>query len=199
MKIEVSTLVGCFGQAVRKNGDSQVQGHHRLLFFPSSSAEQWSPPVPLLLLRHHRYHRHHCLSRRQCFQYSHSLRPRLPSSTSHLPSSTSLFLFSPFHSNIYVARITPVTYQLRSYLGPVSTMGVKGEFWSSIDLPASLKIQLACIWIQCHFIRFFVHVFLSYLFCVKNHSYNIYFLLLRRIIYSINIFSCFFIVFRILK
>lgn len=122
----------------------------------------------------------------------------LPPPTFHLPLLSSL-LFSPFHSNIYVARITPVTYQLRSYLGPVSTMGVKGEFWSSIDLPASLKIQLACIWTQCHFIRFFVHVFLSYLFCVKNHSYNIYFLLLRRIIYSINIFSCFFIVFRILK
>lgn len=93
---------------------------------------------------------------------------------SHLPlPPLSSLLFSPFHRDIYVARITPVTYQLRSCIGPASTMGVKGEFWSSIDLPASLKIQLAGIWTQCYFIRyFFVHVFFSciyvFILCKKN-------------------------------
>lgn len=173
MKIEVSTLVGCFGQAVRKNGDSQVQGHHRLLFFPSSSAEQRSPPVPLLLLRHHRYHRHHCLSRRQCFQYSHSLRPRLPPPTSHF--SPPSYSHPSIAIYIYVARITPVTYQLRSCLGPASTVG-KGRV---LELDRSDLLVWKFNWLVhgrnvILYVSFFVHIiFIVSILCKKKkHSYH---------------------------
>lgn len=125
---------------------------------------------------------------------------------SHLPLLPSL-LFSPFHSNIYiyVARITPVTYQLRSCLGPASTVG-KGRV---LELDRSDLLVWKFNWLvhgrnAILYVSFFVHIiFIVSILCKKKkniHIITFYFLLLRGIIYSINIFSCFFfIVFRILK